>query len=235
MTFSSFCDAESFGLWSAAEAVNAKFIWSITFGAGANQYSTATPATFGFTTTFSQRTVGPMVEGPFSFVNEIPADYTQWLAGGLDHSVDAGADGSKGYMMLVAPDGSLTEVFRIPLHNLYIGAHYEFSAYVANVIKKGYNLINPNIRFEVRTGTSDNTLIAAISSGDVAESDSLTWSQYGMSFYAPTTSIVLLLIQNGPGGPGNDFVLDDITLRMSASSAGAIGPPRESSVGLDSE
>ena len=218
-TFSLFRYTASSGLCPVGDTENSKLVTSITFGAGTSKYSTATPASFGFTTTYNQLNAAPLTDDHFSFVNQVPADYPTWHAGALDHSPDLRPDGSTGYMMVVGADDKPGEVIRLPVHNLCRGARYEFSAYVANVVKKGSNLIKPNVRFEARTATSDNTLIASVSSGDMDEYSTLTWQQYGMSFYAPTTSIVLLMISNAPGGAGNDFVVDDITLGTCASAA----------------
>lgn len=173
---------------------------------------------------------GRLIDGAFSFVNEVPDDYSPWHRGALDHSPDTGTDGSKGYMMLVGADHEPGEIFRLTMNDLCIGARYELSVYAANILKKGSNLIKANILFEVRTATSDNTLIATVTSGEMNEYDTLTWTQYGMSFYTPTTSIVLLMISNAPGGGGNDFVVDDIVLRTCGTSAVATCSPRESCI-----
>ena len=225
--FPSFRYTDSSGLCPAGDTANSKLVTSITFGVGTDKYSSALPASFGFATTYNQLNAGPLTDDHFSFVNEVPADYGVWLGGALDHTQGTDAGGSKGYMMLVGADATPGEIFRFSVHNLCLGARYEFAAYVANVVKKGSNLIKPNIRFEVRTGTIDNTLIASVASGDMDEYDTLTWNQYGMSFYTPTTSIVLLMISNSGGGGGNDFVVDDITLRTCASAASGTCPPRK--------
>jgi hypothetical protein len=42
----------------------------------------------------------------------------------------------------------------------------------------------------------------------------MIWKKYGMSFITPTSSVVLLMISNVPGIAGNDFIVDDIQLRI---------------------
>lgn len=172
-----FCP-ESCGLCSTADITDSQTIYSLTFGAGTDQYSAATPGSFGFTTTYIQQNTGPLSKNSFTLVNAIPADYPQWDAGPLDHTVEGGGDGSNGYMMLVAASGTADEVFRIQVDSLVVGSRYEFSAYVANVIKGGNNLIKPNLRFEVRTASAEHTLLANVTSGDIDEYDTLTWNQY---------------------------------------------------------
>lgn len=134
--------------------------------------------------------------------------------------------------MLIAASETPGEVFRIQIDNLVLGKRYEFSGYVANVVNSGTNLIRPNIRFEVRTASPDETLLASVTSGDIDEYDTLTWNQYGMSFYTPSTSVVLLMISDAPGGNGNDFVVDDITIRTCASPTSGTCGARKSLIHL---
>ena len=165
-------------------------------------------------------------------MNTIPADYPPWLAGALDHTADAGGDGSSGYMMLIGAGATPGDVFRTQMGNLVAGSRYEFSAYVANVVQSGNNLIRPSVRFEVRTTSADNTLLASTTTGNIGEYGTLTWNQYGMSFYAPSSSVVLVMVSVAPGGGGNDFVVDDITLRTCASTTSASCSARKSSADL---
>lgn len=159
----------------------------------------------------------------------VPPDFTVWHANRpLDNTLDTGVGGSEGYMMLVGANQNPGEIFRITINDLCIGARYEFSVFVANVVRRGSDLIRPNVRFEARTSSADNTLLASTTSGDIDEFDTLTWKQCGMSFFAPTTSIVILMISNAAGGAGNDFVIDDITFRTCASAASTSCPMRES-------
>lgn len=219
---------ESCGLCSPDDTTNSQSIYSLTFGAGIDQYSSATTSSFGFSTTYNQQTSGPLGDNAFAFVNSVPGDYIAWNAGALDHTPDDATDGTNGYMMLIAASAIPGEVFRAQIDNLVLGKRYEFSAYVANVVNRGNNLIRPNIRFEVRTASGDDILLASVSSGDIDEYDTLTWNQYGMSFYTPSTSVVLLMISDAPGGDGNDFVVDDITIRTCASPTSGMCGVRKS-------
>ena len=246
MTFSLFRSTELPGLWSADEAVNAKVIFSLAFGTGTDTYLIATPASFGFTTTYRQLNAAPLVEGAFSFVNEIPADQPSWHAGALDPATNDNPERRRraavlvtraitgGYMMILNGNSQTGLILQFRAHNLCIGARYEFSALIANIIKKGFNLIKPNIRFEVRTGTSDNTLIGSVTSGDIDEYETLTWKQYGLSFHTPTTSVVFTMISIAPAGPGNVFAIDDIILKVSATSAAAPCSSRKCPIICDS-
>jgi hypothetical protein len=87
--------------------------------------------------------------------------------------------------------------------------------------------IEPNILFEVRTPQPENRLLAQTSSGNISSTQQLTWSKYGLSFTATTTSVTLLMISNAPGGYGNDLVIDDITFRVCKAPGPPYIPPRE--------
>ncbi|UJR11145.1 hypothetical protein I4U23_015326 [Adineta vaga] len=100
------------------------------------------------------------------------------------------------------------------IKNLCIGRRYEFSVYLANVCKID-GLINPNVRFEVRSAAPNSSVLAQLDSGSVPVNTTvMVWKKYGLSFQPPTSSIVLLMISNVDGGAGNDLALDDIALRV---------------------
>ncbi|CAF1254665.1 unnamed protein product [Rotaria sordida] len=111
------------------------------------------------------------------------------------------------------------------INNLCIGSRYEFSVYLANIAKKGTNLTPPNIKFEVQTATTPNTLLGTVATGDIPAYATLAWSNYGMSFIAMTSSVILSMISNASGGGGNDLIVDDITLRVCSPTANAICNP----------
>lgn len=144
----------------------------------------------------------------FGLVNSIPANRPAWLNGSRDHSGNTG-----GYMFFVNANLQPGQFYNGTVTNLTIGVQYQFSVWAANVVKAGNNLLPPQVLFEVRSLGAGNVLLAQINSGPISEYNNLTWKQYGLSFVAPTTSVVLLMISNAPGGNGNDLVLDDIQLR----------------------
>jgi len=210
---------ESDGLCSDAEISGTKPVLLITFGSGAPQYSTVTPKKFGFTTTYKQRTEPNTGDGYFSFINSIHDDNDgAWHTGATDHTKNKG-----GYMFLVNADEKPGEFYKGTVNNLCVGKRYEFSVFLANVCKPNRCPIKPNVMFQVRT-TVGNDLLAQLSSGDVAEHDALEWKKYGLSFTAKTSSVVLLMISNAPGGSGNDLVIDDIALRVCGGEGSGICP-----------
>jgi hypothetical protein len=125
-------------------------------------------------------------------------------------------------MYLVNADYTPGRFYNGRVDNLCIGLRYEFSVYLANLCKIK-NMIKPNVLFEVRS-VVDDVLLAQLESGDVAESDELTWTKYGFSFIASTSSVNLSMISNARGGSGNDLVIDDIALRVCAHEGSGFCP-----------
>ncbi len=207
---------ESTGLCNDTHSFVTTPILQITFNAGSAQYSSATPADFNFTTTYKQQFAPVTNDGQFSFVNSVHNDFSgAWHTGATDHTGNAG-----GYMFLVNADYTPDQFYNGTVSNLIIGKTYELSVYVANLmVLPG---IEPNILFQVRTPQPENRLLAQISSGNIGESQPMTWGKYGLSFTAITTSVTLLMISNAPGGYGNDLVIDDITFRVCAPPASTI-------------
>ncbi|CAF3804715.1 unnamed protein product, partial [Rotaria sp. Silwood1] len=206
------CAPQSTGLCSLQNTLNAESIVSITFGAGASQYSSATPADFQFSTTYTQAFSDTLSYGSFAFANAVPAYHAGWQGNASDHTPNDDTGSSHGYMMIIDAKVNADEIFRFTADSLCIGLTYQFSFYVANLIKSPNNYIKPSIKFEVRTLTAANTLLATLDSGDIAEFNTLTWQRYGLLFVATTSSVVLLAISNTPGGSGNDLAIDDISL-----------------------
>lgn len=146
-----------------------------------------------------------------------------WFTLTEDHTPgDAG-----GNMMLVNSSYNEGAFFRTALNGLKGGTTYEFSVWMMNVCKISdkcpYPLL-PDIAMRLHTLSGKS--IAQFSTGEVARRHTPKWSQYRALFTTPSTetSLKLIMINNAPGGCGNDFALDDITIRE------CIIPTRVSSV-----
>ena len=100
--------------------------------------------------------------------------------------------------------------------NVCSGTRLSFSAWIANDIKDTitYNL-KPNMAF-ILENTADNSVIAQFTTKNVGGSGQ--WRQFGFDFQVPDgISNIKLLINNnvtGSSDNGNDFVLDDIEIRI---------------------
>jgi gliding motility-associated-like protein len=137
------------------------------------------------------------------------------------HKVTKDHTGNDGYMMVVNADNVAGKEF-FSKQTTVDGANvlcenttYEFSAYILNLIKAGQSGFNePKITFRIETLTGDL----------IRESEPLAvpatanpdgWEKYGVFFTttAGVTAVVVKMVNNAPGGSGNDFVLDDIAFR----------------------
>ena len=193
---------------SAANVTTFTPLFSITFGSGSATYSAQTPADFGFTTTYAQVTSGIPQDGQFAFMNAVPWNSNAWQEGGLDYT----PTDTNGYLFLVNADYAGGEFYRATISGLVVGSQYYWSAYLANIVKSGLNLLRPDVTFQVRAATG-NALLQEANTGPIPETATLTWQQYGMIFVAPSTSVVLLMTSTVGGGSGNDIALDNIELR----------------------
>ncbi len=127
-----------------------------------------------------------------------------------------------GYMMVVNSDYPASEVYRKHVTGLCQNTTYVFSAYLANNNSPdavtnvcGASYVYANIKFQ--TEFPVGTVLNSTTSGNLAvasNSVSLPWIQYGFAFTTGPgqTSADVVLINNAPGGCGNDYAVDDISL-----------------------
>jgi len=79
------------------------------------------------------------------------------------------------------------------------------------VVLTAFSRISP---FQIE-GT-DGTVLNSYSTGNIPNLSAPSWQQFGFFFATPVgvSDIVLKIINNSPGGCGNDLALDDITFRL---------------------
>lgn len=130
---------------------------------------------------------------------------------------------TNGYMMLVNASNSPGEFFKQQINELCQGTTYEFAAYVMNVLKPSAAGIKPNLTFIIES--PNGAELGKYSTNNIVESAVPEWTKHAMIFTTPPgiSQIVLKIINNAPGGNGNDLALDDITFR-------ACGPTIQPSV-----
>jgi gliding motility-associated-like protein len=129
---------------------------------------------------------------------------------------------SNGYMMVVNSDYAASEIYRRHVTGLCQGTTYVFSAYLANNNSPDAvnnvcvgNYVYANIKFQVEYPLG--TVQGSVTSGNLQvapTSTALPWIQYGFVFTTGPgqTSVDVVLKNNAPGGCGNDYVVDDISL-----------------------
>jgi hypothetical protein len=135
-----------------------------------------------------------------------------WFTLTDDHT-PGDADGN---MMLVNSSYNKGIFFKTDLNGLKGGTTYEFSVWMMNVCRISDKCpwpLLPNITIRLQTPSGKS--IAQFNTGEVARRHTPGWRKYWALFTMPPTetSLELVMINNSPGGCGNDFALDDITIR----------------------
>lgn len=176
---------------------------NITFGSG------SAPGPIAFTN-YNYTTARCPLDGSYTITNSTNACFgDNWHTLLEDHT----PGDSDGFMMLVNASNAPGEFYKQTITDLCPGTTYEFSAYVVNVLKNSSAGIKPNLTFIIES--TAGVVLGNYSTGNIAESASPEWKKYAMVFTTPAgiSTVVLKIINNAPGGNGNDLALDDITFR----------------------
>jgi gliding motility-associated-like protein len=121
-----------------------------------------------------------------------------------------------GFYMLVNASNTPGIFFTDTISGLCGNTTYEFSAFVINAMKPtacGGNGIEPDLTFIVET-TSGSELVK-YNTGKIKATEGPAWTQFGTFMTTPSSldMVVVKIINNAPGGCGNDIALDDIQFR----------------------
>ena len=125
--------------------------------------------------------------------------------------------GDGGYFMAVNGAAATTSnpvFYNIKSIPVCVGATYEFSAWVRNIITNPTPGSEPNISFRV-----NGTVIST--SGPIASTE---WTKIGGSFVATTNTVDLDVINATFIAGGNDIGLDDISINMCGSNISVNDP-----------
>jgi gliding motility-associated-like protein len=189
----------------------------ITFGAGNNPGNPLNAASTSYT---FQGNDCPN-DGSYTVRSSTTSCFSSsWHSLAQDHTpTDA-----NGYFMLVNASFQPGDFYVDTVRGLCANTTYEFAAWVANVLRTGScggNGIDPNLTFKIET--TAGTVLNSYNSGNIPEDPTGIWKQYGLFFQTPpsTTSVVIRITNNAPGGCGNDLALDDITFRPCGPSVTA--------------
>lgn len=183
---------------------------NITFGSGSNQIG---PSLGLLVTNYTYITQLCPQDGSYTITNNTNGCFgNTWHTLSEDHT----PGDINGYMMLVNASYNPGVFYLDTVRNLCGGTTYEFSAWLASVLRSSACMGNgnkPNITFSIET--VDGTVIQSVNTGDVQNTSYPQWNQYGFFFTLPGnySDLVLRLTNNAPGGCGNDLALDDITFR----------------------
>ncbi|NNU33474.1 PKD domain-containing protein [Mucilaginibacter sp. S1162] len=174
----------------------------ITFGSGINQFGGALRPDSG-STTYAYIAASPDDNG-YTITNTTGGLNNGW---GLttDHTGDP-----NGYMMIVNASYTPGEFYKRKVRGLCGNTTYQFSAYIKNIIKAPGKIL-PNVSFSIES--LDGTVLGSGDTGDIIQLG--VWNNYSFRF---TTSgydeaVIIKMVNNAPGGRGNDIAIDDIVFR----------------------
>ena len=158
------------------------------------------------------------------FTNDCPTDgsYTirtktnscfanTWHIVANDHTGNA-----NGYFMLINASVQPSAFYIDTVKGLCPNTTYEFGAWIMNVILPSAcngNANQPNITFSIEK--TDGTVLQTNTTGNIPSTASPIWVQKAFLFTTTNavSDVVLRMVNNAPGGCGNDLALDDITFR----------------------
>lgn len=137
-----------------------------------------------------------------------------WQTISHDHSGD-----TNGYFMIInasqAP--SVFYTTKVDGSKLCPNTNYFFGAYIMNILRDlalTKNYVKPNITFRIESVSGN--LLGSFNTGDIPsikETDPVVFTQYG-GFFKSTANgedLIIKMVNNAPGGLGNDFAMDDIS------------------------
>jgi hypothetical protein len=119
---------------------------------------------------------------------------------------------TRGYLLQVNASEMPGQFYQAQIDNLCPGTQLYFSYWLMSIVNfAALDKTNQIILIDDIHGN----ILAQYYTGDIPEPDP-TWRQYGFKFPVPDgqTSIRMRIINNGKGSSGNDFVMDDIEVRV---------------------
>lgn len=179
-------------------------IVNVTFGSGTT-FGPPLPA--GTTSALTYAASTCPIDGNYSILGYTTGCYPDvaW------HTVTDHTGNYNGFFMLVNASYAPSEFYVQTINGLCQGTTYQFAAWLLNMCS--LTSILPNITFTIEK--TDGTTLASFNTGDIPVTNPAAWKQYGLNFTTPVgvSTVVLRMLNNAPGGKGNDIALDDITFR----------------------
>jgi len=180
------------------------------FGSGSNPGAPLAPGM----TTYNYTTNSCPSDGDYAI-----ASNTLGCFGSTWHSVVRDHTGNtNGHMMIINAAATPGQFFeqKTTVGALCGSTTYEFSAYILNLLVPsacGGQGVKPNITFIIETPAGEE--LQKEETGDIEMTANPTWVQKKTFFTTPAgiSEVVVRMVNNAPGGCGNDLLLDDITFR----------------------
>ena len=167
-------------------------------------------------------------DGYYSFASYTTACFSDdWHTLPEDHT----AGDIDGNMLLVNAAPNASVFLKTPVTGLKSNTTYEFGVWLMNLCKPTRKCPYPLLpRLHIRLEAPDGTIVANIVTGEVPRFPEPKWIRYFSNFTtsASASTLMLVMIDNSPGGCGNDFALDDITFRECVKQVTQVAAPKTS-------
>jgi hypothetical protein len=123
-------------------------------------------------------------------------------------------DPSQGYMIAFDASSFPGQFYKYRIDGLCAGSKLYFSAWAMSILNTVHK-DKANLLFLLEDTL--NNVLAQFYTGDIPDVDTV-WKNYGFGFTISErhSSVVLKIINNSTGSNGNDFVMDDIEIRLCA-------------------
>jgi hypothetical protein len=137
--------------------------------------------------------------------------HSVWYKKIFDHTY--AGDDKKGYFIAFDASDAPGQFYRHEIDNLCAGTRLYFSAWLTSLLSHNKARDRANLIFLVEDPFGN--VLAQFCTGNIPDMDP-EWKSYGFEFTLPEgiSSLVLKIVNNGTGSDGNDFVMDDIEIRI---------------------
>jgi hypothetical protein len=215
---------EDFGTMNTADGTHS--VNMTTLGTGATTNYNYYDAVVGTTpTSSSDGSAAPnsLQDNRYTIFNQV--EYTStWARDNWQYTLGdhtGGGSIGNGRMFVVNASYNAGEFYRRTLTNIVQGAPINASLWIMNLdtnIWQNNGHILPNITVKFMQGTTE---LYSYNTGDIPREDRISSSAWKFfkspAVFIPTSNanIELVLVNNAPGGPGNDLAIDDIIVYQS--------------------
>ncbi|SRX73207.1 gliding motility-associated C-terminal domain-containing protein [Aequorivita antarctica] len=163
-------------------------------------------------------------DGEYTISNTSVGLNTGWFTDMEDHT-DGDVDGR---MLFVNASFAPDEFYRRTI-TLNQNIEYTFNAWITTVYDTDTGICGgtgepSNVIFRIEDPSGN--LIAETNTGNIPNGPDPNWQEFAIIFNTGTnTDVQLVLINNAPGGCGNDLAIDDITLSLQNQQPEIVTPP----------
>jgi gliding motility-associated-like protein len=183
-------------------------VFTQNFGSGSTVIGPALSASSTSSYTYSGATAPN--DGQYTIASSTAGMYSTWWTT-PDHTGNQG-----GYMMIVNSKYDPTDaggaVFYTENASLCMNTTYQFNVYLKNL--NTVSSLKPNITITITT--TGGTLLKTLTTGDISEDANAAWGTPVTFLFATPANenTVIIKMENiNKGGTGNDFAMDDITIK----------------------